>query len=328
MFAEAVLTVSESKRLIAKGVAAAGFVRLASKEGTLAVGSGTTNGYVVEEITGDTFDKKTFVTGKTLPAGYDGPKLSYTHPDLVIRKGKRLDIKASEAIADMGPGDVYFFFDRGWVYWEMGETELAMADWDAAIEWEPDNPWNWSDRGWRFLDIGEYQLALDDFNQAIELDPETGWHYGNRAWAYWNMGEGDLALANMSRAIELSPDSAWRWHDRGNLYVEMGDFHAALEDFDRAISLGAQDSWFYSDRAWLFWEHLGEPELAIADWMAAIEMDPEQPWHYWDRAWAYSDLGDWDAARPDFEEFLRLTEHESEEYANDRTEAQNWLANN
>ena len=46
------LTVSESKRLIAKGVAAADYVRRAMKEGTLAVGSGSTNGYVVEEIAG------------------------------------------------------------------------------------------------------------------------------------------------------------------------------------------------------------------------------------------------------------------------------------
>ena len=101
------LTVSESKRLIAKGVAAADFVQRAMKEGTLAVGSGSTNGYVVEEITGEAFDKTRFVTGRTLPAGYDGPKMAYSAPDLVIRKGERLAVKAVEALADMGPGDVY-----------------------------------------------------------------------------------------------------------------------------------------------------------------------------------------------------------------------------
>jgi len=101
------LTVSESKRLIGKGVAQADFVRRAMEAGTLAIGSGTTNGYVVEEITGERFDKRQFVTGRTLPSGYDGPKLGYTQPDLVIRKGERLDIKASEALAEMGPGDVY-----------------------------------------------------------------------------------------------------------------------------------------------------------------------------------------------------------------------------
>jgi len=101
------LTVSESKRLIAKGVAQADFVRRAIDEGTLAVGSGTTNGYVIEEITGERFDKTQFVTGRTLPANYAGPKPSYSAPDLVIRKGERLDVKAPDALADMGPGDVF-----------------------------------------------------------------------------------------------------------------------------------------------------------------------------------------------------------------------------
>jgi len=101
------LTVAESKRLIARGVAQADFVRRAMEEGTLAIGSGSTNGYVVEEITGEKFDKKAFVTGRTLPSDYSGPGMSYSHPDLVIRKGERLSIKAAEALAEMGPGDVY-----------------------------------------------------------------------------------------------------------------------------------------------------------------------------------------------------------------------------
>jgi hypothetical protein len=101
------LTVAEGKRLIARGVAQSDFVRHAMDEGTLAIGSGTTNGYVVEEITGERFDRKTFVTGRTLPQGYDGPAMSYTHPDLVIRKGERLNIKVAEALEEMGPGDVF-----------------------------------------------------------------------------------------------------------------------------------------------------------------------------------------------------------------------------
>lgn len=101
------LTVSESKRLIGKGVARADFVRRAMEEGILAVGSGSTNGYVVEEITGERFDKTQFVTGRTLPHGYSGPKLGYTQPDLVIRRGERLKVKASEILPEMGPGDLY-----------------------------------------------------------------------------------------------------------------------------------------------------------------------------------------------------------------------------
>ena len=101
------LTVAESKRLIAKGVAAREDVQRAMSEGMLAVASGTTDGYVVEEITGEAFDKTRFVTGHTLPAGYTGGRVWYTAPDLVIRKGERLDMSVKEAVAEMGRGDVF-----------------------------------------------------------------------------------------------------------------------------------------------------------------------------------------------------------------------------
>jgi hypothetical protein len=102
------LTVSESKRLIAKGVAAYGPVRHALQNGIVAVGSGTTNGYVIEELTGEKFDKKTLVTGRTLPYDYHGPAITYTGEDLILRKGERVHgVRAIEYVDEMGPGDVF-----------------------------------------------------------------------------------------------------------------------------------------------------------------------------------------------------------------------------
>lgn len=102
------LTVAEGKRLIAKGVAASELVQRAMEQGSLAISSGTTNAYVIEEITGEKFDKKTHVTGRTLPAGYKGPALSYAGNDLIIRKGERITgVAANDYVTEMGPGDVF-----------------------------------------------------------------------------------------------------------------------------------------------------------------------------------------------------------------------------
>jgi hypothetical protein len=102
------LTVSESKRLIAKGVAAHEPVRRAVQEGIVAIGSGTTNGYVIEELTGERIDKKALVTGRTLPVGYSGPAITYTGEDLILRKGERVrGVRATQYVNEMGPGDVF-----------------------------------------------------------------------------------------------------------------------------------------------------------------------------------------------------------------------------
>lgn len=101
------LTVSESKRLIAKGVAALPEVRAAFAGGTLAVAPGTTNGYVVEELTGHRLDKTLYVTGNTMPAKYEGPRPQKQLADFVFRRGVRLEMPAVEAVRDMVPGDVF-----------------------------------------------------------------------------------------------------------------------------------------------------------------------------------------------------------------------------
>ncbi|MHC4252057.1 MAG: hypothetical protein ACYS9X_23305 [Planctomycetota bacterium] len=110
---ETVLTVAEGKRLIARGLIAWEPFRRARESGVIAVAKGTTNSYLVEElvrdISGDAVDKTTYVTGSTRPAkDGSGVKTSADMPDLVLRNGKPVEgLSATEAAAEMGPGDVF-----------------------------------------------------------------------------------------------------------------------------------------------------------------------------------------------------------------------------
>ena len=105
-----VLTVAESKRLIAKAVAALPEVQRAMKEGTVVVATGTTNAYVLEELWGRKIDKRCYRSGITTP---DEPERSPEPqgekiPDVVFVKGKvepRYD--RVNAVKDMKKGDVY-----------------------------------------------------------------------------------------------------------------------------------------------------------------------------------------------------------------------------
>jgi hypothetical protein len=111
MIAQAILTVSESKRLIAKGVAALPAVRRAMQKGIIAIGRGTTNGYVVEEILGRRIEKHRMIAGTTTPVKGEKPTaLSEPKiPGCVIRDGEPVEgLSVDEAAREMmGPGDVF-----------------------------------------------------------------------------------------------------------------------------------------------------------------------------------------------------------------------------
>ena len=109
MQAQIHLTVSESKRLIAKGIAEYHPVLEALRDGWVAVAKGSTNAYVVEALTGEKIDKRKYMTGNVIPAAMKG-KTGFANelPDLVLHKGERVEgVSATEALKEMGTGDVF-----------------------------------------------------------------------------------------------------------------------------------------------------------------------------------------------------------------------------
>jgi len=104
-----VFAVAQSKRLIAKAVVQLPEVTHARAKGIIAIGYGTTNAYIVEELLGEPIPKGEYVAGRTLPPGMPGSRLgSGKYPELILKQGKRVEGKrAVEMLEEMGPGDVF-----------------------------------------------------------------------------------------------------------------------------------------------------------------------------------------------------------------------------
>ena len=102
-----VLTPTESKKLIAKGVAALPEVTHALKQGTIIVGWGSTNTYVAQELSGET------VEGERYLAGYiGGGELKVSEgknriSPIVLKDGKKVDVHPKDALAAFGRDDVF-----------------------------------------------------------------------------------------------------------------------------------------------------------------------------------------------------------------------------
>jgi len=101
------LTPSESKRLIAKGVAALPEVRQALKRGIIIVARGTTDAFVCEELTGDGIEHKGhFAAGFICDGELSVTPASKLMPVLVLRDGSRSDTPPADALREFGENDV------------------------------------------------------------------------------------------------------------------------------------------------------------------------------------------------------------------------------
>ena len=84
----------------------------------------------------------------------------------------------------------------------------------------------------------KYEKALADFDKAIELNPNRFEAYFNRGNLLFDKKRYDKAIADFNRVIALKSDYAEAYYGRGYAYHFSGKKEAACKDFKQAANLG------------------------------------------------------------------------------------------
>ena len=132
------------------------------------------------------------------------------------------------------------------------------------------------EKGVEYWQNGETDLALEEYDKAIEIDPDYYSAYSDKALILFSKEEFDLAFINLEKAIELAPVN-WVWvvyDNRGQCYMQLRQYDKALIDFNQAIENNQREPSLYIHRASCY-DNIGEYDLEIADLEKAIELDPE-----------------------------------------------------
>ncbi|MFQ6058738.1 MAG: tetratricopeptide repeat protein [Anaerolineae bacterium] len=167
-------------------------------------------------------------------------------------------------------------YKRGFAYLARGDYDRAIADYDQAIQLEPDLAIAYSNRGVAYIAKGDYDRAIANFDQAVKLDPEYAVAYYNRGVAYDHKGDHDRAIVDHDQAIKLDPNNAVAYYNRGVAYHGKDDYDRAIADCDQAIKLDPNNAVAYFHRG-LAYTQKGEKEKAIADFKKVLELsnDPD-----------------------------------------------------
>ncbi|MCK9229983.1 MAG: hypothetical protein M0Q23_04540 [Syntrophales bacterium] len=100
------LTSSESKRLIAKAVAAMPEVQEAMNEGYLIIGRGSTNAYIAEELLERTIEKEKYVAGQVIRGVPCALMRGVRLQPVVFHRGNLLEVEPSSLLDKLGRGDI------------------------------------------------------------------------------------------------------------------------------------------------------------------------------------------------------------------------------
>ncbi|MET4420995.1 tetratricopeptide repeat protein [Bradyrhizobium barranii] len=211
-------------------------------------------------------------------------------------------IEALSSALDLDPDNVGAINLRGLSHERKGEDDLAMADYNLAIQKRANFGYAYNNRGTIHLRRGALQSALDDFNLSIKYTPAflLGWTNrarmrtlnkdfdgaiadfaaaekidpaapqiaGNRCITYGMMGKYDQAFADCDGLIQKQPRNTFAINNRAEVNVMKGDLDAALKDYNTVIQLNPNSVRAHSGRGQIY-ERRKDLAQARADYRAA-----------------------------------------------------------
>ncbi|MBW4646093.1 MAG: tetratricopeptide repeat protein [Goleter apudmare HA4340-LM2] len=152
---------------------------------------------------------------------------------------------------------------------QQGDDIKAIALLSQLIDRHPDNAVDYNNRGLIYFQSGELQEALYDYNTALQLNPNLASAYNNRANYYAACGELTAAIADYDQAIDLNPRHVRARINRGITWRDLGQYEEAIENFEVALLFGQLQGhiWAHRGRTYHLW---GDWNYAIVDYRRAL----------------------------------------------------------
>jgi len=203
---------------------------------------------------------------------------------LLEQKKNNLALGEFEMAVELNPNHWKARQNRGVSFAELGKTQEAVADFSRVIQLNPGYANAWFNRGELAYQQGDVRAALRDYTEAIRRLNTDPVYYQARGNAYHQLRRFNDALIDFNRAIELDADSAAARLYRGDTQTVLGNFEQAAEDYRQAIRLNDQLGRAYQSTAWLMAtcpdDRFRDPARAVLAAKKAIELDGEKRYQY------------------------------------------------
>jgi tetratricopeptide (TPR) repeat protein len=157
---------------------------------------------------------------------------------------------------------------------QQGDCAGAIALLSSLVSQNLASAIDYNNRGLMYFQNGEYEKAMADYNQAIALDSQLSQAYNNRGNCYAALGLRVEATLDYDMAIDLNPFNVRALLNQGITLREMEIYELAIENFEMALGLGQIEGHIFAERGRTY-HVMGEWNAAIADYRRALEFLPE-----------------------------------------------------
>jgi len=217
---------------------------------------------------------------------------------------------------------------RGILYFNTGRPELALFDFNKALELDPAYNDALIGRANTLGELGKKQdsvaneyrnrndlktaeayarkaqeffgKSIPDYSTYLKQNPKDTAAWLWRATAYRNIRQYDQSNADLQQAVRINPRYAEAYYFMGLNELDRGRIEPAVQHFDKAIQInpGYQIVYFWKGKAYLTAKQY---QKAIENFTQAIQLNPSDPYSLINRAVCYYNLDDYAKAAADLE---------------------------
>lgn len=224
------------------------------------------------------------------PAQQDTAAMMESAMELIDARDYEAAVTAFGDVLAVDPENADAYFHRGRAHYKLYNAEEALSDFDNAFLYGFDDvAWNYNLRGLTYADLERYEDAVADFGEALEIAPNYVAVLRNRAWVnseYLNNWE--AYVEDYERVIELVPGNASYLNSLGWGLIQLSRYAEALPHLNEALDISPDLNFALDSRGWAHLG-LGNYEAARADFERAILLD--EPYAYYGLGSLYHELG-------------------------------------
>ncbi len=157
------------------------------------------------------------------------------HPDMAL--------KGYERALAIDPQDADAWWKSAEVKQLLSDFTGSIEDATHAIEISKENAREvyYAQRGASKRALKDYEGALADYQKAVELNPNYGGGFLDMAQIKFAQQDWQGAIDMVSQTIKLFPQHAPAYGMRGEAKIQLNDLKGALQDFQQALFLDPKD---------------------------------------------------------------------------------------
>jgi tetratricopeptide (TPR) repeat protein len=211
--------------------------------------------------------------------------------------------------------DAEKWFENGNSLYFEGRYQEAIASYDHALKFKPDDHYAWIMRGIALKDLGRNEEAITSYDNALKIKPDDHIAWIMRGLALFNLGRNEEAIASYDEAVKIKPDYYEAWNRRGVALSNLGRMEEAIASYDKAVKIKPDKHPAWLCRGWALW-NLGRNEEAIASCDSALKIKPDDYLAWIFRGLALSNLGRNEEAIASFDNALKIKPDDHEAWYN------------